>query len=163
MPRIVYLDTGPLGLACHSRPVENRESRDIQVWLEKALAKRIRVIIPAVADYEVRRELVRNGSADSIAKLDLIESGLHPNFPGVVYLPLADAALRRGAELWALARNKGYATAGDQALDGDVLIAAQVLENAGAMSRFTIATGNAKDLARYVGSRRARLWTDILP
>ena len=78
-------------------------------------------------------------------------------------MPLTDAALKRAAHLWAEARNKGYATAGMQALDGDVLVAAQVLEDMGGASRFTIATGNVADIARYVGTRRARLWVDIVP
>ncbi len=65
--------------------------------------------------------------------------------------------------MWAEARNQGYATAGAHALDGDVLVVAQVLEDAGGASRFTIATGNVGDLARYVGTQRARLWMDIIP
>ncbi len=163
MPRVVYLDTGPLGLACHPRPVKDQEPDEFQSWMGNALKKRIRIIIPAIADYELRRELIRNGSVDSIAKLDLIETGRHPNFPGVIYLPLSDPAIKRAAELWAKARNQGLATAGMQALDGDVLVAAQALENAGSTSRFTIATGNVGDIARYVGTRRATLWIDIIP
>ena len=73
MPRVVYLDTGPLGLACHFNPVADQESGKFQIWLCKALANRVRIIIPAVADYELRRELIRSGSVASIAKLDLIE------------------------------------------------------------------------------------------
>ena len=163
MPRVVYLDTGPLGLACHPRPNNDRASGEFQVWLRKAVEKRIRIIIPATADYELRRELIRSGSRDSIAKLDRIESGQHPGFPGMVYLPLTDSALKRAASLWAKARKQGYATAGEQALDGDVLIAAQVLEDAGTASRFVVATGNVKDLAWYVGSRRAKVWTEVIP
>jgi len=163
VPRVVYLDTGPLGLVCHPQPVKDQEPSDFQFWVKKALVKRIRIIIPAVADYELRRELIRNGSTDSITKLDLIESGGYTDFPGIIYLPLSDAAIKRAAEMWADARNKGYSTAQDKALDGDVLVAAQALDHAASSSRFTIATGNLKDIARYVGSRRAKLWTDIVP
>ena len=121
--------------------------------MRTALQNRVKLIVPAIADYELRRELIRNGSVDSIAKLDLIESGKHPDFPGVIYLPLADDAIKRAADLWAEARNKGYGTAQDKALDGDVMITAQVLVNAGPASRFLIVTSNVKDLAWYVGKR----------
>ena len=163
MPRVIYLDSGPLGLICHPRPKEGSENEAVQRWLGGMLEGRARIIIPAIADFEVRRELIRGGSWDAVALLDEIESGQHPEFPRMIYLPLADNALRRAAGLWAEARNKGYATAGGQALDGDVLVAAQALEHAGQASRFTIATGNVKDLARYVGNRRARPWGNIVP
>ena len=162
MPRKVSLDSGPLRLACHSNPVKLKESGGFQLWLAKALEKRVRIIIPAIADYEVRRELIRKQSLQSIAKLDLIQSGRHPEFPGVVYLPLTEAALKRAASLWAEARNRGYATAAREALDGDVIITAQILEDAGPASRFIVATGNVGDIARYVGARRAKIWSNIL-
>ena len=163
MPRIIYLDTGPLGLACNPNPKAGRESGGLQAWLEAALKGRTRVIVPAIADYELRRELTRHKSWGAIARLDLIETGRHPDFPGVIYLPMADAALKRATQLWAEARNQGYATANEQSLDGDVILAAQVLDHMGAGTRFTIATGNVGDIARYVGMNRARLWTDIIP
>ena len=163
MARVIYLDSGPVGLACHPRPKKGTEFDDFRSWLMKALEGRTRIIIPAIADYEVRRELVRNGSLDSIDLLDQIEDGRHPILKGITYLPLSEGALKGAAKLWAEARNKGYATAGDQALDGDVMVAAQALDHAGTSTRFTIATGNVKDLARYVGRRRARPWTAIVP
>ena len=162
MPRVVYLDTGPLGWACYARPSPYQESGQFQQWMKTALRKRIKIIVPAIADYELRRELIRNGSLDSRAKLDMIESGRHPDFPGIISLPLADAAVKRAAGLWAEARNKGYATAQEKALDGDVMIAAQVLEHTGSASRFLVVTTNVKDLARYVGNR-ARPWNAITP
>ena len=162
MPRVIYLDTGPLGLACYSQRDPEKESGQFQQWMNTTLLKQTKIVVPAIADYELRRELIRNGSLDSIAKLDLIESGRHPDFPGVVYLPLTDDAIKRAADLWAEARNKGYATAHEQALDGDVMIAAQVLEFAGSASRFIVVTTNVKDLKRYVGNR-ARPWDAITP
>jgi len=52
--------------------------------------------------------------------------------------------LLRAASLWAEARNQGRRTAPDQALDGDVIIAAQALE-VGA----TVVSDNRKHLSRY--------------
>ena len=163
MPRVVYLDTGPLGLVSNPRPGKDRESSRVQDWMKRACERRIRIIVPAIADYELRRELIRSGSLASVARLDLIESGRHPDFPGVRYLPLTDAALKRATSLWAEARNKGVGTAANEALDGDVIIAAQILEDAGLTSRFTVATSNVGDIARYVGFRRTRHWVDIIP
>ena len=162
MPRVVYLDSGPLGLACNPRSARGHEAANFRVWLNKTRAQRTRIVVPAIADYEVRRELVRINSPASIAELDRIESGQHPDFPGVIHLPLADAALKRAARLWAEARTGGCATAGQGALDGDVIVAPQVLEDAGPSGRFLIATGNVGDIVRYVGMKRAKAWPDIV-
>ena len=162
MPRVVYLDTGPLGLACYFRPHPARESGKFQEWLNILSLKRVKIIIPSIADHELRRELMRIGAADSITQLDLIESGQHPDFPGIIYLPLTDPSIKRAAGLWAEARNLGHATAHEKALDGDVMIAAQALDHSGSASRFLIATANVADLSRYVG-RRARPCNAITP
>jgi len=61
--------------------------------------------------------------------------------------------MRRAAELWAQARNRGTPTAPPEALDADVILAAQA-ERAGAI----VATENVGHLARYV---TARHWRDI--
>ena len=51
----VVLDSGPLGVLCnpnnHAQPVA------IRAWVAALLAAGRRVIIPEIADYEVRREL----------------------------------------------------------------------------------------------------------
>jgi hypothetical protein len=65
--------------------------------------------------------------------------------------------MRRAAEFWANARNAGLPTAPDHALDGDVILAAQVAISAAAQDS-VVATTNVKHLERFVG---ARLWRDI--
>lgn len=162
MPRVFYLDTGPLGLACYFQPQHTDEAAKFQGWLKAVLLNRSHVVVPAMADYELRRELIRNNFSNSIAQLDLIESGQHLDFPGVEYLNVTDPAIKRAANMWAEARNRGYATAHDKALDGDLIIAAQALDHAAPASRFALVTTNVKDLARYVG-RRARPWNAITP
>ena len=59
----------------------------------------------------------------------------------------------RAAELWAQARQQGYPTADPQALDGDVILAAQALTLHG-----IVATDNVGHLARFVD---ARPWQEI--
>jgi hypothetical protein len=65
--------------------------------------------------------------------------------------------MRRAAQFWADARNAGLPTAADPALDGDVILAAQVAVSAGDEDP-VIATTNVKHLERFV---IARLWRDI--
>ena len=93
------LDTGPLGRLAH--PASNPE---IVNWLEHQLDSGIPVIIPEIADYELRRSLVLEGLTRSITRLDKLESVL-------IYLPLTTAAMRQAAELWAEARRRGRPTA----------------------------------------------------
>jgi predicted nucleic acid-binding protein len=53
--------------------------------------------------------------------------------------------MRRAASLWADARHRGLPTAPPDALDSDVILAAQAMEVGG-----TIVTTNPKHLARFV-------------
>jgi len=108
------------------------------------------VVVPEIADYEVRRELIRIRSQSALANLDGFGIQLD-------YLPLTTDALRLAAELWALARISGLPTASDPALDGDVILAAQALC---LNTPVVVATGNPAHLARFVS---AELWSSISP
>ena len=70
----------------------------------------VRVIVPEIADYEVRRELLRANKVNGLALLDTLTESLD-------YLPLTTAAMRRAARLWADARQSGQPTAGDNTID----------------------------------------------
>jgi len=100
-----------------------------------------RVIIPEIADYEVRRELLRANKAAGLARLDRLSSLLE-------YLPLTTAAMRQAAHFWALARQQGMPTAGDKAIDGDMILAGQAATLAA--SEIVVATTNVDHLARWV-------------
>jgi predicted nucleic acid-binding protein len=108
------------------------------------------VIVPEIADYETRRELIRLGGTVALANLDSWGNQLE-------YLALTTAAMRRAAELWAQARSTGQPTAPDPALDGDVILAAQALTLNTAV---VVATGNPAHLSRFVP---AELWSNITP
>jgi predicted nucleic acid-binding protein len=112
-----------------------------------------RFIVPAIADYEVRRELERAGKVNGLAELDAWNNVVPDR-----YLPLSDSALRLGSKLWARARNAGTATADPRELDGDVLISAQALDLGIPTSDFIVATVN--DLSLFVP---ADLWSNIKP
>jgi predicted nucleic acid-binding protein len=61
---------------------------------------------------------------------------------------------RRAADVWATARNLGNVTAPPEALDGDVLLAAQAVEEAA-----VIVTTNAKHFEAL--AVQAVSWTDV--
>jgi hypothetical protein len=59
MSLIVLLDAGPLGMITNPKTsVENETCKD---WLAKIASTAAKVMIPEIADYEVRRELLRAG------------------------------------------------------------------------------------------------------
>lgn len=153
MRRTVFLDTGPLGLL--TNPKHPPETAAALNWAVEMMVAGHRFIVPAIADYEVRRELERAGKTNGLVALDAWNSA-YPDR----YLPLSDSALRLGAKLWAGARNAGTATADPKELDGDVLIAAQALDTGLSPSEFIVATVNVGHLALFVP---ADLWANILP
>jgi predicted nucleic acid-binding protein len=108
-----------------------------------------RVLVPEIADYEVRRELLRANKARGLARLDALADLLE-------YLPLTTAAMRQAAVFWAQARQQGRPTADDKALDGDVILAAQAMTLGAA--DVVIATTNVGHLSRFAP---AALWPDI--
>jgi len=68
MTDAVLLDAGPLGMISHPRA-----GGDIVEWLATLVAAGVEVLIPEVADYEVRRELLRSGRGRGIERLDLLK------------------------------------------------------------------------------------------
>ena len=139
---ILLLDTGLLGELCH--PKQERH-RSLWAWLFRLLDDEAghRVLLPEIADYELRRELLRlakrqPSSESSLRRLDELGEELE-------YLPLQTETLRRAAELWADARQMGLGTAPMESIDADVILAAQARQVGG-----TVVTGNRKHLSRYV-------------
>lgn len=147
--RAVVLDAGPLGLV--TNPNRSTLSKDCLRWMQSLLAAGIRVIVPEIADYEIRRELVRANKQRGIARLNEL-------ITLVDYLPISTAAMRRAADLWAQVRRSGRPTAADQALDADVILGAQAL-TCGEVD-FVIATTNVGHLSRFAP---AEIWPKIVP
>jgi predicted nucleic acid-binding protein len=147
MIRTILLDAGPLGLL--SNPARSAPVLACNQWLASMVAQGHRLIVPEIADYEVRRELLRANKAAGIARLDALAGRLE-------YLPLTTGAMRQAASFWAQARQQGRPTAVDEALDGDVILAAQAvtLNEPGVI----VATTNVRHLSRFVA---ADLWNNI--
>lgn len=149
MSDIILLDSGPLGLISHPR--FSAVNQACTVWLAEQLQRERRVLIPAIIDYEMRRELLRGGKLRGLANLN----GLKKRLGG---LPLTSSMLLHAAELWAQARRLGKPTASDAALDVDVILAAQAiwLQNKG--YQVIVATTNINHLELFVDARH---WSDI--
>ena len=146
MNEIILLDASPLGMI--SNPSATPANLECYNWLESLIISGCRVIVPEIADYEVRRELIRAGKTRGLARLDLLKNTLD-------YLPLTTALMLKAAEIWAQARNQGTPTADAKALDCDVILAAQALATGG-----IVATENVGHLSLFV---EAKDWRDILP
>lgn len=146
MNKIILLDASPLGRI--SNPSATPANLECYKWLENLITSDYRVIVPEIADYEIRRELIRAGKTRGIARLDLLKNTLD-------YLPLKTDVMLKAAELWAKARNQGKPTADPKALDCDVILAAQAL-----MENGMVATENVGHLSLFV---EAEDWHDILP
>lgn len=147
MSRVVFLDAGPIGLV--TNPKLSPESTLCTRWLQALIISDIRVIIPEIADYEVRRELLRANKVKGIARLDELANSLE-------YLPITTAAMRQAAMFWAQARQQGQPTAGDKTIDSDMILAAQATTLD--VVDVVIATTNVGHLSRFA---TADLWRNI--
>jgi predicted nucleic acid-binding protein len=149
MTRTVLLDAAPLGIL--TAPPRRMDAQSCSQWLAGLIAAGLRIIIPEISDYELRRELLRARKAASIRRLDALAQATE-------YLALSTTAMRRAAELWAQARQQGQPTAGDNTIDADMILAAQALTLG--VPDVVIATSNVGHLSRFVP---ADLWQNIKP
>jgi predicted nucleic acid-binding protein len=151
MSRVVILDTGPLGIATKRRGVPDAEA--CRNWIRNGVRRGASFIVPAIAYFEVCRELERLNSTSGIARLDAFCRAVPER-----YLVFTDDALRLGCKLWAQARHAGTPTADPKELDCDVLIAAQALTMGVPASDLIIATTNVGHLSQFAA---ADLWPNI--
>jgi hypothetical protein len=152
MAEFVLLDSGPLGFAC-GRPGSTLPDC-CRRWIDDLLARGVELIVPEVADYEVRHELTRIGAVKSLRRLDALIA------PGrLSYAPVTTTEWRQAARYWADARNRGVPTAARDALDADVLLAACATTIGQPGDVVIVATMNVGHLARYCD---ARLWTSVV-
>ena len=149
MSRVVLLDAGPLGMV--SNPRSNPEAEECKTWLASLVQRGLDVVIPEIADYEVRRELLRAKRDKGLARLNALKEMLE-------YAPITTAAMLKAAEFWAVARNSGRPSADDSALDADVILAAQAAVMAQGETQPVIATTNVSHLEMFAD---ARDWRDV--
>lgn len=149
MNRLILLDSGPLGMV--TNPKAKGLPLACQQWLKMLLKRGERFAIPEIADYEVRRELLRANLLKSVHRLDHLTQTLE-------YIPIQTDTMLLAASLWAEVRKMGQPTADPKALDGDVILAAQSQILANKMTPVIIATTNVGHLSRFA---TALNWQDI--
>lgn len=149
MSNIIVLDTGVLGMLVH--PTETGEPRECKAWLKQLDIRGVVVYVPEIADYELRRELLRMKSAASVKRLDELKTRLR-------YAPITTEAMLKAAEFWATARSAGRPTADEKALDADAILAAQSILLSLGGEPAIVATTNVGHLSQFVD---ARSWRDI--
>ena len=149
MSMVILLDAGPLGLI--TNPRASQETRECNQWLESLALKEIEVKIPEIADFEVRRELLRADKFKGIEHLNDLQKYLD-------YVPLTTQTMLKAAQFWAQVRKQGMPTADDKALDGDVILAAQATLIQDGGHEVIIATTNVGHLSRLA---QAKTWRNI--
>ncbi|MDQ2805552.1 MAG: PIN domain-containing protein [Chloroflexota bacterium] len=150
MNRVIVLDTGVLGIA--TNPNATAEAEAVRRWLEGLTDQGDTIVIPDIADYELRRKYIRNHNLKGLRKLKL--PILKTN-----YISLSTPIMRTAAQLWAQTRQQGKLTADDEVLDGDVILAAQVYHlDVEEDVSVVVATTNVKHLEWFVDARK---WSEI--
>lgn len=149
MRRVIFLDTGPLGLA--TNPLANPQSIACANWLVSCLNAGNRVCLPEICDYELRRELLRANKARGLARLNELRRHID-------YVPITSEMMLKAAEFWAEARQKGKPTAPKEALDADAILAAQATLAATPDEELVVATTNVGHLSLFVS---AKCWDEI--
>jgi predicted nucleic acid-binding protein len=149
MSLIVLLDASPLGMI--TNPKSSPENEACKNWLARLASNGAEIVIPEIADYEVRRELLRAGKARGLGRLDALKGMLG-------YAPITTPVMLKAAEFWATARKMGRQSADDASLDADMILVAQ----AGALVRdgdeTVIATTNVRHLTLFASTR---IWREI--
>ena len=116
MRLIVLLDAGPLGMI--TNPKSSLENEACKNWLASLVSKGVDVVIPEIANCEVRRELLRAGKDKGLGRWDALKGMLG-------YAPITTLVMLKAAAYWAKARQVGRKSADDASLDADMILAAQ--------------------------------------
>src|SRR5262245_51317129 len=138
MARVILLDSAPLGRISHPDP-----ELEMTRWVDRMVDEGTLIAMPEIADYEVRRELLRAGKTRSVRQLDLVRESLQ-------FLEIKPGVMPLAAQLWAAARRRGRPGAPPYDLDADVIIAAQalILQNQG--HDVVVATDNPRHFELFV-------------
>ena len=137
----IVLDSPILGIV--TNPKASPENLPCRAWLDALLENGRRVVLPEIADYEVRRELLRARRVEGLARLDAIVEVLD-------YRPLTTAMMRLAAQMWAEVRQRGRPTSDPHAIDADVILSAQALLAGAAREDLVVATTNIGHLSLFV-------------
>lgn len=149
---IVVLDSGVLGYIIHPN-ADLPDVRECIEWYLRLVSGANVFCLPEIIDYESRRKYLHIESRISIDHLDGFKDTLE-------YLPLTTNIMLKAAQIWADARKIHFPTASPDALDVDVILAAQALDHSREIHQpVVVATTDVGDLRRL--GLDARIWRDI--
>ncbi len=134
-----------------TNPRGSPETETCKSWLAALVESRAVVVVPEIADYEVRRELLRLNRSRGLARLDALKALLG-------FAPITSPAMLKAAEFWAAARNAGKPMADDAALDADVILAGQAAVLARDGDQPIVATTSIRHLGLFVDARH---WQNV--
>jgi predicted nucleic acid-binding protein len=149
MTTIFLLDASILGAVTNPK-TNNITVRECQLWFDLCLEKSLIFVLPEIADYEIRRELIRANKINGITRLDRLKSILQ-------YQPIDTQTMILAAQLWAESRQRGTPTCDPRELDGDVILAAQAKQLEALGYEIIIVTTNIGHLSQFV---IAKIWQD---
>jgi hypothetical protein len=149
MSRKVVLDAGPLGLI--TNPKATPTAVACREWVIRRLTAGDVIIVPEIADYEIRRELIRARKTNGLSRLNAFNGQVSGR-----YFPLTTAVMHLAAGLWAQARARGTPTADPKELDADVILAAQALSLND--TNVVVATVNVGHIRQFVA---ADIWQNL--
>lgn len=136
MNKVVLVDSTPLGQITHPNI-----KPQVKNWLQNLNNQEIKLLIPEIADYELRRQLLLNNRVKSIKRLDDLIKGR---------LILIDRkTVLKACELWAWIRKQGLPTADRENIDGDVILSAQAILQTEFYYEVIIVTENVKHISRF--------------
>jgi predicted nucleic acid-binding protein len=150
MTRLLVLDASIVGMITNPKQT-SISVRDCQRWFRQALAAQSLFVLPEIADYEIRRELLRGRKINGIKKLDELRATIY-------FYPIDSEIMLAAAQLWAESRQRGMTTADPRELDGDVILAAQARQLQVRGYEVTIVTTNVGHLAQFVPASN---WQDV--
>jgi len=151
---IIVLDTFPASSVAKRPGIVPTLLDQCREWIGTCETAGHRILVPAIAYYEALRELELRQATRQIARLQAF--CLQPRR----FIPLTTQHLETAARLWGQQRRAGRPTADPQALDGDVILAAQALSLGIAAPALIVATTNPAHLSSLVP---CDLWTNIPP
>jgi hypothetical protein len=85
-----------------TNPRNSPENEACKTWLANLAYNGVEVVIPEIADYEVRRELLRAGKVRGLGRLDALKSLLE-------YAPIHDASDAEGGGVLGICQEDGPA------------------------------------------------------
>ena len=141
---VIFLDTFLVSSVSKRASVPSTISDQCQEWILACEESAHRILIPGICYYEALRELELRQAANQIKRLkDFCLQASR-------FIPITREHLDAAAVLWGQARRSGKTTADPKALDGDVILCAQVLSLNLAASDYVVATTNRKHLSLFV-------------